>query len=117
MMPFPNPGVGVYRSAPPCRRERDAPGAGVLAEGNCPFEGAYKAKAALAAELEVRKDCKSLMSWLGAPGLLTEASSAFSSGEHSVQGKAGAAWGCRPTEHPLPSPAGNPASSRHGYWC
>ncbi len=24
-------------------------------------------------------------------------------------GKAGAAWGCRPTEHPLPTPAGNPA--------
>ncbi len=24
-------------------------------------------------------------------------------------GKEGAAWGCRPTEHPLPTPAGNPA--------
>ena len=30
----------------------------------------------------------------------------------SGQGKAGAAWGCRPTEHPLPTPAGNPAGSR-----
>ena len=27
----------------------------------------------------------------------------------SGQGKAGAAWGCRPTEHPLPTPADNPA--------
>ena len=46
-----------------------------------------------------------------APGGFPEASISFSSGEHSVQGKAGAAWGCRPTEHPLPTPAGNPASS------
>ena len=43
--------------------------------------------------------------------LLAEAHTSFLSGESSRQGKAGAAWGCRPTEHPLPTPAGNPAVS------
>ncbi len=42
-------------------------------------------------------------------GVLAVSLPYFSSGESSRQGKAGAAWGCRPTEHPLPTPAGNPA--------
>ena len=46
------------------------------------------------------------------PGLLASSQPYFLSGESSRRGKAGAAWGCRPTEHPLPTPAGNPAGSR-----
>ena len=52
------------------------------------------------------------MSERDAPGLLAGSQPYFSSGESSRRGKAGAAWGCRPTEHPLPTPAGNPAGSR-----
>ena len=43
------------------------------------------------------------------PACFEFAHTSFLSGESSGQGKAGAAWGCRPTEHPLPTPAGNPA--------
>ena len=47
-----------------------------------------------------------------APGVLRGSALLSSRPAPSGQGKAGAAWGCRPTEHPLPSPAGNPAGSR-----
>ena len=45
-------------------------------------------------------------------GVLAGSQSSLFEAESSRQGKAGAAWGCRPTEHPLPTPAGNPAGSR-----
>ena len=42
--------------------------------------------------MRVRRNGESLLSLFGAPGLLPRVSSTFSSGEHSVQGKAGALW-------------------------
>ena len=48
----------------------------------------------------------------GTPGLLRESGFLLLRLAPSGQGKAGATWGCRPTEHPLPTPAGNPAGSR-----
>ena len=62
--------------------------------------------------LIIRKAARAWESGRGALGLLGGSQPYFSSGESSRRGKAGAAWGCRPTEHPLPTPAGNPAGSR-----
>ena len=69
--------------------ERDAPG--VLA----PF---------------IRKDSQSRDACPVGFGVLAERQSYFSSGEHSVQGKAGALWGTTfPLLPPLPSPRNTPS--------
>ena len=62
------------RSGVLCRRATGCPGAGAAFEGYCPFEGACKAKAALAAGLGIRrKASRALESWSEALGLLAGA--------------------------------------------
>ena len=100
--------------------------AGEALEGNCPFEGACKAKAALAAGAgDKRKAARSLESglvgsrpacrsgvWVVSCGLsacLPEVSLTFLVVSLPDRGRRVLLGAGRPTEHPLPSPAGNPA--------
>ena len=125
--PFPSPRTGAStEAARPCRGRLACPRAGAVLEGNRLFEGEWKAKVALAAGAgDKRKAARAFVSGRSGsrsacrsgvgvvarklPACFEFAHSSFLSDESSGRGKAGAAWGCRPTEHPLPTPAGNPA--------
>ena len=77
-----------------------------------PFQGSVQGEGRAGGEWRLRGlHTRGFGSWSDAPDLLAGSQSSLFEDESSGLGKAGAAWGCRPTEHPLPSPAGNPAGS------
>ena len=84
----PDAGAECKGSRPCNGWEWCVPDARAAYEGNCPYEGGRGA--------------------YPKPRLLGN-NLCFLQSVLPPAGKAGAAWGCRPTEHPLPTPAGNPA--------
>ena len=105
---MPSPGGGGSRSSSLCRRAAPMPGAGAVFEGNCPFEGACKAKAALAARTkDKRKAARALSRSATLSARLPEVSLTFLVVSLPDRGR-GDVMGLRPLRSPLPTPRSTP---------